>query len=442
MVREWVRDPSPDLSRAPRDAGSLSPKSPTVKFHPGERFAFDGKARLPNFLNGRDGQMGEARAHIRPVDTSTHTTYNWSGAGTGLAGQSLAADLARSLNGVSSLRAGAARSSTARSLAAADTRYHHLAEPAAEHVGPGAYAVERALPGLGPMPHDSHTSSSQPQRDPYRASAPFVSPERDSEGRWVMPQGPDVVYISPQFQPAADHAPPWDASAPRQVDAADWRFGHSRVMQIVAAARGTASTPATPTPGSRGSPSVPDTPCSSDNRLDVSGRPLEVALAASMRNAATSMRSGEARILALPAERHVDLRAARHATSRGPEETAHLGPGAYSPLTSVGGARRRSYRHFVDPFMAPQPSSAFMGGMQADAASIVHAHGRAARRAAAQAASAGGSDGLTARSSASFTGGTPRSSGRLAPSANFSSPFRGQKSGAHDWTTDSRLVRH
>lgn len=135
----------------------------TVKFRPGERFAFDGKARLPNFLNGRDGQMGEARAHIRPVDTSTHTTYDWSGAGAGLAGQSLAADLARSLNGVSSLRAGAARSSTARSLVAADTRYHHLAEPAAEHVGPGTYAVERARPGLGPMPLDSHTSSSQPQ---------------------------------------------------------------------------------------------------------------------------------------------------------------------------------------------------------------------------------------------------------------------------------------
>lgn len=200
--------------------------------------------------------------------------------------------------------------------------------------------------------------------------------------------------------------------------------------------------------GSRGSPSVPDTLCSSDNRLDVSGRPLEVALAASLRNAATCMRSGEARILALPAERHVDLRAARHATSRGPEETAHLGPGAYSPLTSMGGARRRSYRLFVDPFMAPQPSPTFMGGMQVDAASIVHAHGRAARRVAAQAASAGGSGpgggsgSLTARSSASFTGGTPRSSGRLAPSAAFTSPFRGQKSGAHDWTTDSRLVRH
>ncbi len=167
-----------------------------------ERFGYDGKSRVPNFLNGRDGQHTEARATLLPVDTCTHTRFDWSAAGTGLASNSLAAAVAQSLNNISIMRSTQTKSATARSLAVADTRYDTLAEPYGDHVGPGAYDTARGLPGVGTAPLDSHTCSASPRRDPYRASPPFRAPQRPgSAAGWLLrPGGPDCVYVSPQWE--------------------------------------------------------------------------------------------------------------------------------------------------------------------------------------------------------------------------------------------------
>ncbi|KXZ43744.1 hypothetical protein GPECTOR_81g192 [Gonium pectorale] len=439
------------------------------------RFAYDGKARMPNFLNGLDGQLLEARAAMAPVDTATHTHYDFSGTGAGnLAHLSMAAEMARSLNACSAIRAGRPKSATARSLVANDTRYGHLAEPHLEHVGPGAYAMERGSPGLGQLPLDSAVSSAMPARDPYRASSAFLTRERPGSADWVPAPGmcgPDAVYVSPEFVPSPDRAVPWQLTTDKRTDAAEWRLGHARTMAAVAAGGG---------PGA--GPDAPEAPFSSDLPRDVASRPLDLSLRAALKNTTgVSFSTKEPRLTSLPPERTSDVRASRLAALRGPEEAAHLGPGCYTPPTSVGGAKRRTYRLFVDPYVCPQPNDKF-GSTQDDAAAVVAARDAGSSRSAssARAASrasphitgggdpsaanvptsgggqpssrsatgAGGAGGnLTARSNASassLSGGGRLSGGvtRLASSPAFTGPFRSQKTGAFDNRTDSRLIRH
>ncbi|EFJ51592.1 hypothetical protein VOLCADRAFT_87767 [Volvox carteri f. nagariensis] len=472
MVRTWNREPSPDQDKARRDR---SPRhTPTITYHPNNvRFAYDGKIKTPNFLNGYDAQLLEARGQISPANTNTHTRYDFSSTGVGNLSISLAAEMAKSINTCGTMRAGRPKSATARSLVANDTRYEHLKEPHNDHVGPGAYDIERAVPGVGPMALDSHTSSASPQRDPYRPSAPFKAPRRPGSAQWVLPWGPDAVYISPDFVPSPDHAPAWDTISDKRPDASQWRLNHARVIAAVVAGAGTGG-------GAGAGAAAADAPFSSDLQTDVASRPLEVSLRAQLRNPHKAVfASKEPRLTSLPLERTSDLRYSRLAALRGPDDTAHLGPGSYTPPTSVGGARRSSYRIFVDPLVTPQPSDRFgvaggrgsvLGGSQSDAAAIVAACERGTARArataasalqlgsppasAAAAAAAAGLRALSACSHRSSCGGgssapsTPgsRSVGngvaRPGPSAAFAGTFRAHKAGAFDWRTDSALVRY
>ncbi|GFR51376.1 hypothetical protein Agub_g13803 [Astrephomene gubernaculifera] len=426
----------------------------TIYFHnSSQRFGFDGKVRVSNFLNGFDSQLAEARARMSSANTATHTRYDFSNSGTGNLSISMAAEMAKSINSCSTMRSGRSKSATARSLVANDTRYAHLDEPHADHVGPGAYDVSRAAPGVGQLPLDSHTSSAMPRCDPYRASAPFQGPERPGSAAWVRPQGmcgPDAFYISPEFVPAPDHAARWEVGGDQRFDAAEWRHGHARVMAAVVAGAAAAAAVGAP---------LPERPFSSDLATDVAGRPLDMSLRATLRNGSgVSFTSKEPRLTSLPPERTSDIRASRVVALRGPEETAHLGPGAYSRPISVGGPRRRTYRLFVDPLTNPQPSDKFGPGpgTQADAAAVVaaHEHGTAraaaARAAAVAAAATGGNLGpsgansgsMSIRSTASGTSTGTGPGGRLAPSPAFSGPFRSHKAGAFDYRTDSSLVRY
>lgn len=170
------------------------------------------------------------------------------------------------------------------------------------------------------------------------------------------------------------------------------------------------------------------------------------------------------RLVPLPADRHNDLRPARHAAlssarGHGPDTaTSHLGPGAYAPPVSPGGPRggRRTYRLFVDPATHPQPSNRFGGGVQEDAASVVRAHGRGHRGPGQSGLvgmgsprsprGSGGDGSLTARSvgSSSVGGGGGGGGGgvaRMGASSSFAGPFRSQCSGAYHGRMDSSLVR-
>ncbi|KAG2484453.1 hypothetical protein HYH03_016763 [Edaphochlamys debaryana] len=463
MVRTWNRDPSPDLRGPSREAQSPKAVSALQFSALPPRFAYDGKVRIPNFLNGYDGQLLEARARMVPTNTATHTSYDFSRDGTGNLGVGLAADVSKSMNTVGTMRSTRSKSATVLSLLVADTRYDNLDVPYKDHVGPGAYAVERGSPGLGTLPLDSHVSSAQPPRDPYRQQPPFLAPERPASPPWLvrppgMAAGADAVYISPQFVPSQDHTVPWDKATDSRPDAADWRLGHARAMATAAAAARGGGSPMGAGGGGGGGEGAAGGGgaggaggrMASDAPTDCAGRAVDVALRATQRNPhGPSFSSKEARLLSLPPDRTVDVRAARHATTAGPGETAHLGPGAYAPATSPGGPRRRTYRLFVDPAMAPQPSDRFMGGMQADAAALVHAAAHGSARAAAIARLAGraeavpgGRNKATAAAAAALGGpGSPLAS-RMGASAAFASPFRSQRSGPFSWSTDSTLVRH
>jgi hypothetical protein len=136
---------------------------------------------------------------MRHVDTSTHTVFDESHRGEGLLSESLADALSRSLNRASPLRSTGPRTVTAPALLASDTRFAVLSAPSSPHVGPGSYAIERALPSVGLFATDSNICSSSPARDPYRGSPSFLSPQRPG-GRWVPPgDGSDAVYVDPKM---------------------------------------------------------------------------------------------------------------------------------------------------------------------------------------------------------------------------------------------------
>ncbi|PNH05611.1 hypothetical protein TSOC_008098 [Tetrabaena socialis] len=499
MVRTWNREPSPDQPRG------QSPRRRSRAFRfiaSTPRFAFDGAPRMPNFLNGQDDQLTEKRGHMSLANTSTHTRYDFSGMGSTAAGLSLAADVARSINACSALRSATHKVATARSLVCADTRYDLLAEPHADHVGPGTYDTTRGAPDLGVLPRDSHTSSAVPHRDPYRASPPFLAPERPSSVQ--QQHGANVVYISPTYVPGSDNSVPWTLTTDHRTDAAEWRYGHSRVQAVVSAsqrARLLAEGDPRLAPGGTGSSVPPADAFSSDLSTDVAGRQLDLSLRAATRNTngisfstteelaqlpfRTCRLAYSVNVLLrtlphvqpqrqqLPPERTSDVRVARCNAWRSLEQSAHLGPGAYAPPTSVGGARPRTYRVFVDPFAVPQPTDRF-GDAQADAAAIVQAHARStsasmpvlgaassanptwgrAHTAGAVPTTAGGggtdrshhSGSLTVRStvsagSLSALRGGGRPAAHLAASAAFTGPFRSQMTGAYSPRMDSSLVR-
>ncbi|GIL67426.1 hypothetical protein Vafri_20813 [Volvox africanus] len=468
MVRTWNREPSPDQDKARREGGPRH--TPTLTFQPNNpRFGYDGKIKMANFLNGFDGQLAESRGIMVAANTNTHTNYDFSGSGVGNLSISLAAEMAKSINTCGAIRAGGLKVATARSLVANDTRHAHLEEPHAEHVGPGAYDIERAIPSVGQMPLDSHTSSAVPQRDPYRASAAFSAPERPGSAQWVLPWGPDAVYISPDFVPGPDRSPAWDTNSDKRPDATEWRHSYARVIAAVVAGEGTGG-------GAGAGAAAPDPPFSSDLPVDAASRPLDVSLRAQLLNKhGVAFTSKEPRLTVLPTERTSDIRTSRISTLRGPDDTGHLGPGAYTPPISVGGSRRRTYRVFVDPAATPQPSDRFgvpggpgsvLAGSQAEAAAIVAARERGTARATAAAriaaaaagsppgsAAAGGVRVMSARSQASSCGSLPVTPGshrgaggggiaKLGPSAAFAGTFRTHKAGAFDWRTDSSLVRY
>lgn len=102
------------------------------------------------------------------------------------------------------------------------------------------------------------------------------------------------------------------------------------------------------------------------------------------------------RTLPLPVSRHNDVRAQRFLAQH-QANTAHLGPGCYSPPNSTGGAKRRTYRIYVDPFAQPRPS------------------------------------GLGA-------GSEPRSGSSSPASSAFAGTFRAHKAGPFNSRTDSSLV--
>ncbi|KAL6762407.1 hypothetical protein V8C86DRAFT_2517568 [Haematococcus lacustris] len=378
------------------DAGGLSTQnsSRACLFPHTARFTRDGTTRedrLPNFLNGRDAQANELPPHYDgSVNTNTHTAVTDRLPST-KAVQELSASVEKSLWSLPSMKSTRDKTVTARSYLANDPRFELVKDPYPEPLGPGQYEVENGVPGIGPLPFGQPSRTTSPGRDPGRHSAAFVSPARPP--LFSAADSPDRVYVGPDALPLSDKGVAWHLAKDQRAPVADYRYA----TRLNDARR-----------------EVPADININSRQLSAASQPTQVGDQAHLHAASkVPFTSKEPRLLDLPTQRHNDVRLARPCSSRVED---HPGPGAYTPLTSLGQARRRTYRLYGAP----------------EAVAIVGAP----RSTSPWARSAGGSHRSVG------VGSSAMLLHALGPAtSSFTNTPRGKMHGPHTWATDSSLTR-
>ncbi|KAG1655675.1 hypothetical protein FOA52_011803 [Chlamydomonas sp. UWO 241] len=352
---------------------------------PSDRFAFDARSPV-NFLSPQ---------HAGATDNSYDGAF-----------LPLAETAARRPDGRSSMASTRPRTADALSNLSHDAR-HDALHPASEATGPGCYEFEsHDTLSVGTLAPESPLRLGMPARDPTRVSQAFDSPKRGrlfplSEAHHLSSYvSPDTLGITASISGQDGGPLDWSrlGEAGGRVDASEWRFG--------------------------GRPSAlrDELPANLyDLPRDNAGRLIDMASDARAACATIPFSSTQPRVAAVLPPARVNNAALGRARLDDPAACAR-GPGAYSAPTSIGGAKRETYRMFVMPDDA-----------------------RACRPVTKGAGAGGGGGGQRQRMSASVAmaqqvggglGGVP-----ARESMAFGAGSRAQKFGAYSVLMDSSYLR-
>mmetsp|Transcript_22099 Transcript_22099/g.61170 ORF Transcript_22099/g.61170 Transcript_22099/m.61170 type:complete len:404 (-) Transcript_22099:1083-2294(-) len=400
MVLTWVTEPSPILSYT--QLPSLVSSNKGTKFSHTPRFKRDGtnnQEKHPNFLNGWDRQGLELEAHYVDVDTNTHTTFK----APLMHGERHFLDIAEQVNKgpwtTPAIRSRSPKDTTSRSLISNDSRYTRAKDSYAEPRGPGDYRIEDGLPSMGTYPKGMASRGSSPSRNPDIPSASFLTTSRPDP--FPPHFSPENWFLGTGTALGSNIAPWADVSPKKRVEVPDYRFA-GRFSEAKKEVPYDAQYPAA-------------------ERMNRSGDLTRIGEAASPKKgrfAQTSFQSVEPRLAQLPRERNNDMRLSRKERD---DDAQWLGPGAYTPLISTGGAKRKTYRLFnvsQPPTGSTRPVAGQLG----------------ARSSMAERATSNKRGPPTKHHSLRHI---PKPSGN---SSSFTSITRNHKYGPHTWSTDSALT--
>mmetsp|Transcript_33773 Transcript_33773/g.100567 ORF Transcript_33773/g.100567 Transcript_33773/m.100567 type:complete len:362 (-) Transcript_33773:1613-2698(-) len=276
---------------------------------PANRFAYDTRTRL-NFVS-------EVFNPDNVQDRLCGTTEACAG---------MAEAMSNGISGRASMASSRPRTADALSLLSRDTRYETL-HPSSSITGPGHYDVEsHDTSFLGTLAPGSTLCGSMPARDPSRQHAAFDNTQRGALFQMSNAHHLGSSVSSDLMGVRVEGAKDWSKDCNTRPDIADYRYStrHSELHK-----------------------DLPDS-LMYNLSLDNTGRQRDIAdRACSATCAGLPFTSVQPKHVCLPAVRVNDLRLSRPRLDD-PQHAAR-GPGTYMPYTSIGGAKRKTYRLFVAP---------------------------------------------------------------------------------------------
>lgn len=326
-----------EQSRAPSPQ-----KGPTFQLT--QRFVYDGHSRIPNFLNSADGRDLRSPGHRTVPKTRRKSDARERHAQSAdqvtrhkvpevrrpeHAADATASEASPDSSGWPPMRSTRARMATHLSQLSLDPRFDLLIPPYTEPLGPGTYSIERASPPLGPLPLESSMCGAVPGRDPWRPSQAFSSAQRPS--LFSFTEGSHLgSYVSQDIQ-GHDGMTAWSRSSDKRAQVEDYRHA---------------------TRHSEASKQLPELDEYSPH-LDSCGKALLLTNTGSQ-SLIIPFASKQPRMACLPKERLNDTRLG---AQRQDTDPASGGPGSYCPYTSIGAAKRKTYRLYATDGHANLPGS-------------------------------------------------------------------------------------